>query len=112
MVGYGERPGRIVIWSLFIILLGSLFYYSGGIDLVGESILQNQTARRIKYPTTQPILDYLRCLYFSVVTFTTLGYGDIHPTDPSKLFATMEAFSGMFMMALFAIVFGRKVMRG
>jgi hypothetical protein len=50
-----------------------------------------------------------RYFYFSVVTFTTLGYGDLRPVHPiSHLISSIEAFVGMFMMALFVLTFGRK----
>jgi hypothetical protein len=40
-----------------------------------------------------------------VVTFTTLGYGDIHPVGYSHYVASVEALTGAFFMALFVVVF-------
>ena len=54
---------------------------------------------------------FLECLYFSFVTFTTLGYGDYAPSQAFQLVATAEAFFGAFMIALFVLVFGRKMLR-
>ncbi len=34
----------------------------------------------------------LSCLYYSVVTFTTLGYGDFTPIGISRAIAAIEAF--------------------
>ncbi len=51
------------------------------------------------------------CLYFSVVTATTLGYGDLHPVGWGKAIASAEAIFGMFMWAVFLAVFSRKYMR-
>ena len=31
-------------------------------------------------------------IYFSIVTFTTLGYGDIQPIGHYRIFAAIEAF--------------------
>jgi voltage-gated potassium channel Kch len=42
-----------------------------------------------------------RAAYFSFVTLTTLGYGDILPTNPiARFFAYMEAVAGVFYMAI------------
>jgi len=46
------------------------------------------------------ITDFSTCLYFSVVTFTTLGYGDFHPTDAARGIAAFEAFLGYFCMGI------------
>lgn len=44
-------------------------------------------------------------LYFSVVTWTTLGYGDFTPTQESRGWAATEAFLGyIFMGILVALV--------
>ncbi len=40
-------------------------------------------------------------LYFSVVTFTTLGYGDFRPTEASRVFAAMEALLGYVILGIF-----------
>jgi len=49
------------------------------------------------------------CLYFSVTTFTTLGYGDFRPLEGlSRIFSGTEAFIGAFIMALFVYTFARR----
>lgn len=40
------------------------------------------------------------CLYFSVVTFTSLGYGDIAPVQYGRLFACLEVVSGLSLMGI------------
>ena len=40
-------------------------------------------------------------LYFSLVTLTTLGYGDIVPiSPPARIFAAMEAATGVLYIAI------------
>ena len=39
-------------------------------------------------------------LYFSVTTFTTLGYGDLQPLPEMRLATSIEAFAGMISVAL------------
>ena len=48
---------------------------------------------------------------YSVVTFTTLGYGDFTPVGLSRIFAAFEAFTGSFTLALFVVVFVKKMTR-
>jgi hypothetical protein len=56
------------------------------------------------------LVDFSYCLYLSVITFTTLGYGDIHPMGAiSKTFAMLEAFGGAFLIAVFAALYFRKL---
>ena len=57
--------------------------------------------------------------YFSVVTFTTLGFGDLYPNSTKgfleipwfRVLAALEAFIGAFMMALFVVVASKRIMR-
>lgn len=50
-------------------------------------------------------------VYFSVVTATTLGYGDIRPVGVGRLLASAEAIFGTFMWAVFLVVISRRYMR-
>lgn len=58
-----------------------------------------------------PLKSFLDYEYFSVVTATTLGYGDLHPVGIGRIFASAEAIFGMFMWAVFLTVFARRYMR-
>jgi hypothetical protein len=44
--------------------------------------------------------DFTTAVYFSVVTWTTLGYGDISPTVDGRLWAGCEAFIGLIYMGV------------
>jgi voltage-gated potassium channel Kch len=44
-------------------------------------------------------LDWGELIYFSYITLTTLGYGDVTPrTEPAQAAATIEAISGVFFL--------------
>lgn len=73
MLGYGEKPIRIFRTYIFVILLYDTIYYF--------------------YGPTQTIGSKINSIYFSIVTFTTLGYGDILPIGSmQKIICGSEAF--------------------
>lgn len=43
-------------------------------------------------------------IYYSAITYTTVGYGDITPVGDIRLFAAIEALSGMVLVAWTASV--------
>ena len=46
--------------------------------------------------------DWLDCLYFSIITLTTVGYGDFSPsTDEGKLFTIFYIILGIGMILTF-----------
>lgn len=50
-------------------------------------------------------------LYFSAVTWLTIGYGECVPTGFFKIVAPLEGWFGVFMMAYFTVAFVRKILR-
>ena len=104
--GYGERPIRVMAFSLTTILTFAVCYAALGVsDPAGTEFLHSDSL------ITDRLQHFLTCVYFSVVTFTTLGYGDITPLGIARLFAAMEAFIGSFTLALFVVVFVKKMTR-
>ncbi|WP_394212780.1 ion channel [Enterovibrio calviensis] len=104
--GYGESPIRVVFFSLALIVISAMLYFFTGIQFSGEPV---------GYSESQGIggnaQAFAECLYYSVVTFTTLGYGDYIPIGMSRLVAATEAFTGSFTIALFVVVFVKKMTR-
>jgi len=98
---YGASISRIfVAWGVLIGGFAAVYH------LVGVRLFASGSSG-LAWP-----LSFGRALYFSIITFTTLGYGDIQPTPGwgSALTAT-EAILGGIMMALTVLVIGRKFMR-
>ena len=104
--GYGEQPLRVVLFSLGFVLFCAVLYFFVGI---------HHGDVRLALSLDQDLFTNLEelgaCMYFSVVTFTTLGYGDIAPLGVSRPLAAFEAFVGSFTMALFVVVFVKKMTR-
>jgi len=93
--GYGEQPGKVIVSAILVILLFASLFTIFGISNVG-----------IEFNTSNNFLD---CMYFSTITFTTLGYGDFRPLEGwGRILAGSEAFIGAFMMALFVYTFARR----
>lgn len=102
--GYGEKPVRLALFSLLLIVCFAFIFALLGLTHDGTSI---QMSRDLGF--FDNLSAFLSACYFSIVTFTTLGYGDIAPLGLARLFAVVEAFSGSFIMALYVVVFVRKM---
>lgn len=48
--------------------------------------------------TTDHFIDFYEALYFSIVTFTTLGYGDITLNNNWRLLSGFEAINGIMLI--------------
>ena len=58
----------------------------------------------------EPVHDIFEALYFSIVTWTTLGYGDYSPANGVKFTAAFEALMGYVGMAvIIGLIVGRVV---
>jgi len=96
---YGESASKVLLTAILTIFVYAGFYSSRG-GVTGQGMLH-------------PTHNFLTSLYFSIVTFTTLGYGDLHPVSSigMRLLAGSEAFLGAFILAYFVVVVSRKIMR-
>ena len=98
LFGYGERPIRIVFTAAFIVLGFALVFFlyplSELFTASGSEFLS-----RLWYS-----------FYFSLASFTTLGYGDWikHPGNWLRYLGAVESFIGLFITAMFLVTFTRK----
>lgn len=84
-------PLLLLMWVFTVLAFGVLYY-----------------ALAIRFPDHAPRLPegltplelFLDCIYFSVITAMTVGYGDIVPMGASKLLAALEAFLAYFVMTM------------
>ena len=106
LCGYGELPHRIIGSSAGYIVLNAIVYCLLGLQYGGEVF---KFSLDLGFVENVTVFGY--SLYFSVVTFTTLGYGDFSPATWARPFAAMEAFNGAFMNALFILAFVKKMTR-
>jgi uncharacterized protein YjbI with pentapeptide repeats len=112
---YGDSPWRVVATSVVAVLLFGLVYpVVGGMQsTVGDArVFAFDTLLAIPESPLAWIVVLLANLYFSAVTFTTLGYGDIRPYGPvSQALASVESFLGATLLALLVAVLARRITR-
>jgi hypothetical protein len=100
--GYGQRPSRLLFFSILFCFLCAAGYFLMGVKS-GDTCTTGWNA-----PSTG--MHVFECVYFSFITFTTVGYGDITPcSTPSRILAACEALSGIFTMGLFVTANVRKL---
>ncbi len=104
--GYGEAPMRVIGFSMGLIMVCAMLYFFTGLSYDSQ-LHKFQVSNDFQ---TNFYL-FFNCIYYSVVTFTTLGYGDFTPVGLSKVIAAIEAFTGSFTIALFVVVFVKKMTR-
>ena len=109
---YGVSPWRVLAVSALLILVSALLYpLTGGI----QEIADGSTITYFIRDPTSPAPTYLarvygKSLYFSVVTFATLGYGDIQPIGGwARAIAGVESILGSLLIALLVFVLTRSV---
>lgn len=81
---YGNKPHRIIYFSVLIILIcGLIFWKNSDLIALNSSII---------------CFNFWDGLYFSTITFTTVGYGDLIPIGWLKILTSIEAFLGVINM--------------
>ena len=90
---YGMSPMRFFLWLIGIVAGFAIAYHCI------PGVISHQ--------------DILSCLYFSVISFTTLGYGDIVPSAGiGQVLAMLEVTSGYLMGGMFVVILARKLLLG
>lgn len=114
MFGYGVRLRRLfgtgaAAIVVFALVYAVFCYQDGDLGRVVHTAPDGQDANVVEKVSVS--VGISRLLYFSTVSFTTLGYGDFRPTGRVMAFASLEALFGAFMMAMITVVFARRYLR-
>ena len=100
--------GFFIIIQLIPTMLNlSRSYFKGIVSLILIQILVTIIAFALHHmsaglmgPDGPSVPTFTDALYFSVTTFTTLGYGDLQPIPEMRLATSVEAFAGMISVAI------------
>ncbi len=105
-VSYRLRKGNrfLAILTVLFAMASVILFYTLLYDLVGIYDNRHGIKKSIQHSNIK------QCLYFSAVTWTTLGYGDLHPDEGlSQFLAASEAIMGyVYMGLLVASIYCRK----
>ena len=82
-------PRILILWLFIITFFGLLYYFFAN----GNSFL----FWNINRDTISTVAD---SIYFSFITATTTGYGDVLPTGAFKIIAIVEVIAGLLLLAL------------
>lgn len=84
------RAALLIVLDLVLLLVGFALMYQP----LGLLDTRNANAAEIH--------DFWTSLYFSIVTFTTLGFGDLVPTGAGRSLAALQALTGYVVLGVLA----------
>ena len=94
--GYGEMPFRTLGIACGVITLSAFCYDVSGTILTGGFVQK---------------IDLFESFYLSIMTYTTVGYGDYIPMGWIRGVAAFEALFGVLLTPLFLIALTRRYLR-
>ena len=80
-----------VLWGLMVVLFAILYTKASYISGQGPAQIEGLNI----------FYRFSNSLYYSVITATSTGYGDITPSGISKIFASLQSMFSIFLFAIF-----------
>ncbi len=105
--GYGERPFFSLLVSAAIVILCGCLYVLFGISTGAGTLVFHPT---LAHPLPEWSV-VSQCLHFSLVTFSTTGYGNVTPVGWSMGVSAAEMVMGVIMVGVFVSTLVRKMAR-
>ena len=96
-----ESPSRFAIFAAVILVSAALIYTTRFCGFVHNIAFQNGSYQVQTYLSWG--LPFREALYFSCITFTTIGYGDLAPLGITRLFAASEGLLGVVVASSFLV---------
>ncbi|WP_455540181.1 potassium channel family protein [Terrisporobacter sp.] len=110
LIGYGQKPIRLLLISFTLISVFAFIYILIGIKSVEYGLIKINLFSG-DYSIYDCITFYLEAWYFSMITFSTVGYGDIIACGLlCKIIVCIEVFLGITIHATWtSVLFSRMI---
>lgn len=102
---YATNPLRVLGSMLIVYFIFSMLFFV--LPFIGGGHIANGLSPE----NVEPMHSFFLSLYYSAITFFTIGYGDYFPYGGMRWVAAAEGFCGVFMMSYFTVAFVRKILR-
>ncbi|MDB4979037.1 MAG: Ion transport 2 domain protein [Candidatus Peribacteria bacterium] len=85
-------PMLFLVWALIIVTCAGLYF---GLSFIpGKHSLTG-------FENMEPMLRAVNSIYFSIITATTVGYGDLAPHSYAKIVVSLQSVTTFFIAAIF-----------
>lgn len=103
---YATSPIRVLFNGILTIFVFGVLYYLVNTFLHDFGSIETTLPTHLNH-----FEEFWNSIYYSAITFFTIGYGDYFPHGLLKFVAAFEGFSGVFLMSYFTVAFVRKILR-
>lgn len=98
----------IIFFILYCSFPNLLIYKDNPISSKNLFLVVLDMLKNSNFDMTGLISKFGNTLYFTIITFTTVGYGDITPLNWMKAATSLESLLGIFFTSSFVVVLSRK----
>ena len=96
--GYGVRVRNTLALGLAVVFVCAVYYW------------RKDAIRRLKGDENEKA-GFWDAFYFSMMTFTTVGYGDWYPLDKHRRWVMIEGILGWLLLSLFLVTLANVIIR-
>jgi hypothetical protein len=110
---YATNPIRVLANMALVFFFFSIIYFVFSVWMheAGHVVNGGAETLGLNDPKLTLLQSFGNALYYSGITFLTIGYGDYFAWGVLKPIAVIEGFSGVFLMSYFTVAFVRKILR-
>jgi uncharacterized protein YjbI with pentapeptide repeats len=107
LCGYGERPSFCLIASFLLVFICGTLYMFCGVEVNNVVMIFRPTWAN-PFP---PLANLIQWYHFSLVTFSTVGYGNVVPVGGSMIVSAVEMVLAVVMVGIWVSTLVRKMSR-